>query len=128
MSVALTALVDAGIMPWLDHPSDPLMRPGISPLAKAIPALTPYVLGGKSIVSYPTVSGARRVDVTAWTNNGKTLLIALNLNNASVEAQVSMDASYGKPNAVFENGAQVTPGGKTVQIRFQPLSSIAVVF
>lgn len=116
-------------MPWIDHPSDPSMRPGISPLAKAIPKLTPYILGGRSAVSYPAVSGAKRIDVTSWTTGGKTLLIALNLNNASVEAKVSMDASHGKGSVVFENGAQVVHASeKAVNIQFQPQSSIAVVF
>lgn len=105
------------------------MRPGISPLAKAVPMLTPYILGGKSIVSYPTVSGAKRIDVTSWTIGGKTLLIALNLNNASVQAQVSTDTSHAKGSVVFENGAQVVQAsGKTVNIQFQPQSSIIIVF
>jgi hypothetical protein len=115
-------------MPWIDHPSDPLMRPGISSLAKAIPALTPYILGSQSIVGHPIVKGAKRVDVTTWTTDAKTLVIALNLNNASIQAQVQMDHTYSKANVVFENGAQlVQGGGKALDIRFQPLSSIAVV-
>ena len=116
-------------MPWIDHPSDPLMRPGISPLAKVIPTLTPYILGSKSVVGYPTVSGAKRIDATSWTTGGKTLLIALNLNNVSVQTQILINTSHGKGTVMFENGAQVVQSsGKTVNIRFQSQSSIAVVF
>ncbi|KAG9089774.1 hypothetical protein FRC06_001395 [Ceratobasidium sp. 370] len=105
-----------GLMPWIDHPQDPLMRPGISPLAKAIPAFTPYILGGESIVGRPTVSGAQRIDATTWINGDKTLLIALNLNNGSAQARVSINSPYGKPNVVFENGAAIAHGGNVVQI------------
>ncbi|KAG9127924.1 hypothetical protein FRC07_007575 [Ceratobasidium sp. 392] len=118
-----------GIMPWIDRSQDPLMRPGISPLAKTIPAITPYILGGKSTIVRPTVSGAQRVDATTWINGDRTLLIALNLSNASVQARIPVGSSYTKPDIVFENGATVARSdGKVLQIKFQPLSSIAVVF
>lgn len=114
-------------MPWIDRPSDPLMRPGISPLAKTIQALTPYILGKQSTVGRPIVTGAKRVDATTWATGGKTLLIALNLNNASVQAQVQIDHTHGKASIIFENGAQLVQGGdQAITIRFQPLSSIAM--
>ncbi|KAG9078073.1 hypothetical protein FS749_009967 [Ceratobasidium sp. UAMH 11750] len=116
-----------GIMPWIDHPQDPLMRPGISPLAKAIPSLAPYILGDRRIVGRPAISGAQRIDATIWTNGDKTLLIALNLNDASVQAHISVNSSYVKPQVVFENGAAIARDGNGVQIKFQPLSSIAVI-
>ncbi|QRV88888.1 hypothetical protein RhiJN_16906 [Ceratobasidium sp. AG-Ba] len=118
-----------GVMPWNDHPEDPTMRPSISPLAKALPAMTPYILGSSSSVNRPKIVSGQRIDATTWTNGDKTLLIALNLNYASVEAQIEIK-SYSAPLLLFENGAAVVPqtGVKQVQIRFQPLSSIAVVF
>ncbi|KAG8765232.1 hypothetical protein FRC12_007615 [Ceratobasidium sp. 428] len=118
-----------GIMPWIDRPQDPLMRPGISPLAEAVPTLAPYILGRKSVSSRPVVSGAKRVDVTTWTNGDSTLLIALNLNDAPVQAQVLINLPHSKPKVVFENGVAVARNSsKVVDLRFQPLSSIAVVF
>ncbi|KAF8606045.1 hypothetical protein BDV93DRAFT_35336 [Ceratobasidium sp. AG-I] len=118
-----------GIMPWNESPSNPLMRPIISPLAKVFPTFTPYILGSKRVVGRPVVSGAKRIDATTWTVGGKTLLIALNLNNSSAQAQVSTNTLHGKGTVVFENGAQlVQSSGKTVNIQFQPQSSIAVVF
>ncbi|KAG8748415.1 hypothetical protein FRC10_005962 [Ceratobasidium sp. 414] len=118
-----------GIMPWNDHPEDPLMRPSISPLAKAFSALTPYILGGRSVVGRPRVSNAQRIDATTWTDGDKTLLIALNLNNASAQAQILTDTPYSKPNVVFENGAEIVrSSNKMVQIKFQPLTSIAMIF
>ncbi|KAG8684302.1 hypothetical protein FRC09_015478 [Ceratobasidium sp. 395] len=117
-----------GIMPWIDRPQDPLMRPGISPLAKAVPTLASYILGRKSVSSRPVVSGAQRVDVTTWTNGDSTLLVALNLNSASVQAQVLTNPPYSKPKVVFENGVAIVQGGKALDLRFQPLSSIVMMF
>ncbi|KAG8765231.1 hypothetical protein FRC12_007614 [Ceratobasidium sp. 428] len=115
-----------GIMPWDDHPEDPTMRPSISPLAKAFPGITPYVLGGKTVVGRPGVSGAQRIDATTWTNGGKTLLIVLNLN--SIVIQASINVAYRAPNILFQNGAVISQGsdGKT-QVKLQPLSSVVVV-
>ncbi|KAG8708659.1 hypothetical protein FRC08_018773 [Ceratobasidium sp. 394] len=118
-----------GIMPWSDNPGDPFTRPSISPLAKAFSALIPYILGGHSAVGRPRVLNAQRIDATTWTNGDKTLLIALNLNNASAQAQILIDSPYHKPTVVFENGAEVAQGSnKIVEIKFQPLTSMAVIF
>ncbi|KAH7335272.1 hypothetical protein B0J17DRAFT_719811 [Rhizoctonia solani] len=116
-----------GIMPWLDSASNPGMRTGVSPLAKAVPALTPYITGGKSKVYRPTVTGANRVDVTVWSTGGKTLLIALNLNNASIQAQVQLHQDPSSPDILFQNGAEIKRNSRAVGIQFQPLSSIIVV-
>ncbi|CAE6437166.1 unnamed protein product [Rhizoctonia solani] len=117
-----------GIMPWLDSASNPGIRSGVSPLAKAVPALTPYIVGGKSKVFRPTVTGAQRIDATTWSTGGQTLLIALNLNNASAQAQVQLDRASSSPNILFQNGAELIEGSnKAVGIQFQPLSSIIVV-
>ncbi|CAE6440513.1 unnamed protein product [Rhizoctonia solani] len=116
-----------GIMPWLDSASNPGMRTGVSPLAKAIPALTPYITGGKSKIYRPKVSGADRVDVTAWSTGGKTLLIALNLNNTPIQAKVELHQDPSSPEILFQNGAEIKGDSKAIDIQFQPLSSIVVV-
>ncbi|CCO28464.1 hypothetical protein BN14_02459 [Rhizoctonia solani AG-1 IB] len=117
-----------GIMPWIDNASSPGMRSSISPLAKAIPAVTSYILGGNSVTSRPKVTGASRVDVTSWSTGGKTLLIALNLNDESVQAHVQLDGLNSSPTVLFQNGAKLVKGSSnTVGIQFQPLSSIVVL-
>jgi hypothetical protein len=115
-------------MPWIDNASSPGMRSSISPLAKAIPAVTSYILGGNSVTSRPKVTGASKVDVTSWSTGGKTLLIALNLNDESVQAHVQLDGLNSSPTVLFQNGAKLVKGSSnTVGIQFQPLSSIVVL-
>ncbi|CAE6519215.1 unnamed protein product [Rhizoctonia solani] len=117
-----------GIMPWLDSASNPGMRSGVSPLAKVIPALTSYITGGDSKISRPKVTGAHRVDATTWSIGGKMLLIALNLNDASIQAQVQLHRGSSTPNILFQNGAELVKGtSEAVNIQFQPLSSIIVI-
>ncbi|QRW17113.1 hypothetical protein RhiXN_05115 [Rhizoctonia solani] len=117
-----------GIMPWIDSSSNIGIRTGVSPVAKTIPTLTPYILGGKSVISRPKVTGANRIDVTTWSMGGKTLLIALNLNDASAQAHIQLDQSNSNPTVLFQNGVKILKESKNaVGIQFQPLSSIIAI-
>ena len=74
-----------GIVAWNDDLSTPGdIKSAASELARALPSMTPFILG-------PTAKFARttlgRVDVGMWTVFGETLVIVVNLNyvNASLD-------------------------------------------
>lgn len=112
-----------GIVPW-DDPTPADIKASASSLAKALPALTPFLFSPNATFANITT---KRVDVGLWTVSGQTLLLAANMNGAvsTLDLSVLPGEAAGKTvsGQVFDGGAKADGGG----LSFEALGSGAFI-
>ncbi|KAF4611870.1 hypothetical protein D9613_003961 [Agrocybe pediades] len=97
-----------GVVSWND-PTSADMKGNASILAHAMPKMTPFILNPAASFRQMTVN---RVDIGMWTVGTQTLVLATNMNYASVSVALTtlgLPSPQGTETQVLDTGARMDP-------------------